>query len=289
MKCASLIFLCLLSLQHGVAFAEEPPTYAAELIKTYDAPEARQGVAVSQQYFYVADSRAISRRSRSAGALEAAWPAAGDSSALIHLDSLLYLDGRLYAAHSNYPQLPMTSSIEIWDAATLEHVDSHSFGILRGSFTWLDRHAGYWWGAFGNYDKVQTGQSGAYGLTDNTHVVKLSDDFVVLESWVLPPPILDRMRPMSNSGGSWGPDGFLYLTGHDHGEVYVMRMPDVGSMLEWIATVEVPVMEGQGIAWDRSAARPEMWGIRKADRKVVSLAMPAIPNATKQAPSSRQQ
>ena len=59
---------------------------------------------------------------------------------LIHLDSLMEHEGRLYASHSNYPVTPMTSSVEIWDAATMEHVATHSFGIYRGSLTWLDRH-----------------------------------------------------------------------------------------------------------------------------------------------------
>jgi hypothetical protein len=29
--------------------------------------------------------------------------------------------------------------------ATMEHVDTHSFGIHQGSATWVDRHDGSWW------------------------------------------------------------------------------------------------------------------------------------------------
>src|SRR3546814_8779330 len=46
----------------------------------------------------------------------------------------------------------MTSSVEVFDTRTMEHVDSFSFGILRGSLTWLDRHDGAWWAGFANYD-----------------------------------------------------------------------------------------------------------------------------------------
>jgi hypothetical protein len=56
---------------------------------------------------------------------------------------------------------------------------------------------------------------------------------------------------MSNSGGSWGPDGFLYLTGHDRGELYKVQLPTAGSVLELVATIPMNI-RGQGIAWDRS-------------------------------------
>jgi hypothetical protein len=192
------------------------------------------------------------------------------------MDSLTALDGRLYASHSNYPKWPMTSSVEIWDADTLTHVDTHGFGIHRGSLTWLDWHEGHWWGAFANYDKIQTGQSEPYGTTDRTQVVKFDERFIVIESWTLPKEILDRMRPMSNSGGSWGSDGYLYLTGHDHGEAYVMELPDAGSVLHWAATVRIPIMEGQGIAWDRAEKQPILWAIYKRERKVLKISMPTI-------------
>ncbi len=50
----------------------------------------------------------------------------------------------------------MTSSIEIWDAKTLEHIDSHSFGINWGSCTWADYYDGYWWASFAQYDKWES-------------------------------------------------------------------------------------------------------------------------------------
>jgi len=75
------------------------------------------------------------------------------------------------------------------------------------------------------------------------------------------------MIPMSNSGGSWGPDGYLYCTGHDRSEVYAVKIPDKGSVLELVETVPLPIL-GQGIAWDRSRSG-FIYGIRKKDRQVV--------------------
>ena len=256
--------------------AEAPPVYSAELVQTFEAGNARQGIAVDASYFYVVNNYTIEKHDKATGRIVARWSGQAEGDPLIHLDSLVELDGRLYAAHSNYPVTPMTSSVEIWDADAMQHTGTHSFGIYRGSFTWLDRHGGYWWGTFANYDKVQPGETGAYGHTNNTQVVKFDDDFQVLQAWTLPREILDRMRPMSNSGGSWGPDGMLYLTGHDRGEVYVMQVPAAGATLDWVATVSVPVLEGQGIAWDRSAPGRYLWGINKAERKAVKVKMPVI-------------
>lgn len=260
----------------AVGDADEPRIYDAELKQQFQVSDARQGVAVDAGHFYAVNNFAISKHDKSTGEAIAQWAGHAEGEPLIHLDSLMELDGRLYASHSNYPVTPMTSSVEVWDAGTMRHVSSHSFGINRGSLTWLDRHDGFWWGAFANYDKVQNGQVLPYGHTNNTQVVKLDDDFRILQAWTLPLDVLDRMRPMSNSGGSWGPDGMLYLTGHDLGEIYVMRIPDAGSTLSWIATVRTPVLEGQGIAWDRSMPGRFLWAINKGDRKVLKIEMPEI-------------
>ncbi len=208
--------------------AGEIPEYQAEIIAEFDASDARQGIAVDQNYFYAVNNYAISKHNKENGEVVAAWQGTSEGDPLFHMDSLLALDGQLFASHSNYPSSPMTSSVEVWNADDMKHVASHSFGIHVGSMTWLDQYNGEWWGAFANYDKIQKGQSDSYGTTNRTQIVRFSNEFLVLEAWTLPLEVLDRMRPMSNSGGSWGPDGYLYLTGHDHGELYVMEIPEFG-------------------------------------------------------------
>jgi hypothetical protein len=145
----------------------------------------------------------------------------------------------------------MTSSVEIFDAETMQHVGTHSFGVKWGSLTWVDWHDGHWWMTFANYDvRLGPGQT-AYGGKGNTLVVELTQDFQLVRSWKLPKEVLDRFEDMSNSGGSWGPDGFLYLSGHDPAEVYKMTVPETGSVLELVQIVPLTI-RGQGIAWDRS-------------------------------------
>ena len=232
-------------------------------IRYFPAQEARQGVAVDDAYVYVVGSQRIGKYDKETGERVAEW--VGDESGpIIHLDSGVIVDGKLYCAHSNYPELPMTSSVEIWDAATLEHLGNHSFGIYRGSCTWVDCYDGHWWAAFAHYEKWKkdTGKG-----TECSSVVKFGEDWRELGSWVLPDSVVGRMRPMSNSGGSWGPDSLLYCTGHDYPEVYALRIPEQGSVLELVEVVPLDVY-GQGIAWDRTW-KNMIYGIRKKDREVV--------------------
>ena len=116
----------------------------------------------------------------------------------------------------------------------------------------MDQDAnGDWWGTFANYNRVFDRSPVAYGNKFNTQVVRFDEEWRVAEAWVIPEAVVERFEDMSNSGGSWGPDGRLYLTGHDPAEAYVMEIPEMGSTLEWVATVPLE-NTGQGIAWDRS-------------------------------------
>lgn len=254
------------------------PEYEVTLVGGFDAVDARQGVAVDADHFFAVSNTRITMHDKVSGEALKQWDGGPDdgSGRLVHLDGAMVKDGLLYAAHSNYPGTPMTSSVEIWRADTLEHLRSHSFGVLLGSLTWLDYHAGYWWGTFANYDLVQTGEKEPYGTTRATTLVKLDDNFNVLQGWLFPPALHARFTPMSNSGGSWGPDGYLYITGHDHPEVYVVQVPEQGSEVEWLATVKVPPIEGQGIAWDRTSGERLLWGILRRESKVFSFTVPEI-------------
>ena len=78
----------------------------------FNAVEARQGVAVDADHFYAVTDRGIGKYDKWTGAAVAKWESPKDGP-IIHLDSAVVVDGKLYAAHSNYPQEPMTSSVEI--------------------------------------------------------------------------------------------------------------------------------------------------------------------------------
>ncbi len=228
-----------------------PAAASATLVTRFTVKDARQAVAVDANAFYAIDNRVIAKFDKKNGAPLARWEGDKDGP-ILHLDSGTVVDGKLYTAHSNYPAWPMTSSIEVWDAATLAHLQSHSFGIERGSFTWLDRDAGgVWWGGFANYNRVFDKSPIAYGNKYTTQIVRFGPDWRVAQAWVLPDKLVEKFGDMSNSGGSWGPDGKLYITGHDNAEVYVMEIPKMGSVMRWLGTIPAE-LAGQGIAFDRS-------------------------------------
>lgn len=254
----------------------QPIEFDGKIVAQFDAYDAFQAVAVDTDHFYAINNTRITQHDKSNGrAIRSLTNPVRVGAELIHLDSGFVLDGKLYASHSNYPAWPMTSSVEVWDVDSGEHISSHEFGVMLGSLTWLDRHGGSWWGTFANYDIVQRGMSVPYGETKNTVMVQFDDEFQVINSWSLPAEILRRMSPMSNSGGSWGRDGYLYLSGHDDPEIYVMSLPDRGSELDWFATIRIPGLNGQGIAWDRTEENV-LWAILRSTRQVWKLQMPNI-------------
>ena len=207
-------------------------------------------MGVDDRHFYAVDNQTIGKYDKKTGKLVKKWT--GDRKGpILHLDSAMLMDGKLYAAHSNYPDWPMTSSLEIFDAETLEPAGSHSFGIQFGSLTWVDWKDGHWWMTFANYDKPFGPDKTKYGNKLNTLMVKFTRDFIPVGSWTMPKALLDRFEDMSNSGGSWGPDGYLYLTGHDPAELYRVRLPKAGSVLEVVDIIPMNI-RGQGIAWDKS-------------------------------------
>lgn len=229
---------------------EEPPTMTSQVLGSYVIPEVNQAIGVDAEHFYAIDNTSIAKYTKDTQERVALKDY--EDIGAIHFDSAAVIDGKIYVAHSNYPVWPMTSSLEIFDAATLDHLESHSFGIQIGSFTWVDQAPdGSWWGGFANYNRVFDKSPIAYGNKYNTQVVKFDADWQIAEAFVIPDVVVEKFDDMSNSGGSWGPDGHLYLSGHDPAEAYVMEIPEMGSTLKWIGTVPLDIA-GQGIAWDRS-------------------------------------
>ena len=234
-----------------------------EEVRRFSTEEATQGVAVDERHFYAISNRRIGKYDKHTGQRVGGWEEAQDGP-IIHLDSGIVLDGLLYCAHSNYPGVPMVSSIEVFETETLEHVGSHSFGILGGSATWIDHADGYWWIAFGHY-------AGRGGVPDQgpawTNLVKFDASWRRVAGYVYPSEVVERFEDMSNSGGTWGEDGRLYATGHDDGMVFVLSLPTAGSVLELNETLPVTA-EGQGIAWDPTES-DTLYSILRSSREVV--------------------
>lgn len=218
----------------------------AKEIKRFKVKTAQQGVAVDRDHFYVINNSSITKHRKTDGRQVAHWD--GVAEGIIHLNSGNIIKGKLYCANSNFPHHPMAGSVEIFDAATLRHIGTHSFGISNGSVTWIDEHDGFWWIGFAHY----SGKHAAEGKdTRWTSLVKYTKDWAQVESWIYPENIIREFMPMSNSGGSWGNNGYIYCTGHDKPELYVMRLPKSGYTLEHLKTIPTTI-HGQGIAIDRT-------------------------------------
>ena len=106
----------------------------------------------------------------------------------------------------------------------------------------------------------------------NTKLVKYTFEdhqFLELERWVFPSEVVEKWGQMSCSGGSWGRDGKLYTTGHDHAQAHLLTI-DKDNKLKFVRTETGLGFYGQAIAWDRSSNKPMLWGIVK--NKSISLA-----------------
>ena len=247
----------------------EPIQLQGREVRRWPAPEARQGVAVDARYFYAVVNSAIGKYDKVTGERVGEW--LGDRLQIVHLNSCAAIEAELICAHSNFPQVPMASSVEIFDSETMRHARSVALGLAYGSLTWIERHDGQWWAGFANYDV-----DGAEPGRDHrfTQVVTFDDEWRRTGGYRFPDSVLERFAPLSNSGGSFGDDGLLYVTGHDAQEIYVLRIPTEGPVLEHVATIAAP-LDGQAWSWDRSAPRT-LYGITRADGEVVVMQVPEV-------------
>jgi len=228
-------------------------------IKTYSAPEAKQAVAADGKYFYAIDDAQVVKYDLQ-GKKVALWQPKPDSH-IKHLNSGFVKDGLLYMAHSNYPAIPRLSTIEILDTKTMEHYRTLEFGAFDGAANIVVWHNNAWWVLFAHYsgDKAEPGRTSA-----DTRLDKFNVGWDRTDSYYLPNELIAKIEPKSISGGAFGPDEKLYLTGHDAAEVYKVSFPKEGNVLQHEATYPLEC-EGQGIAWQGN----ELYTIKRSTREVV--------------------
>lgn len=249
------------------------PTARASLTATevtrMAAAEAHQGVVADGRFLWAISNSEIGKYDRRTGKRIALWQ--GDAAHFRHMNSCILKDRALVCAASNYPDVPMASAIKWFDADRMTHVATRSLGPRYGSLTWLDWHDGSWWACFANYD----GKGGEPGRDHRaTTLVRYTPDFAEQGAWLFPPDVLDRFAPRSASGGVWGEDGLLYVTGHDRPELYVLKLPEAGPVLDHVATIAIPA-HGQAIAWEAGAKRI-LWAIERATREAVAARVPVV-------------
>jgi len=250
---------------------------AAAEVRRLPADDARQGAVSDGHHLYAIDNAAISKIDPASGKVVGRWQ--GDAALFKHMNSCSAIRQQLVCAASNYPDVPMASSVEWFDTATMKHVATRSLGPGRGSLTWIDWHDGSWWACFANYDAKGDGAGPRGGEPGRDHrattLVRFDAGFAEQGAWLFPPAVLDQMAPYSSSGGAWGDDGYLYVTGHDRPELYVVALPEAGSILVHVATIPIPT-NGQAIAWDPQDKRL-LWSIERGKRELVGSRVPVVP------------
>ncbi|QDS94323.1 hypothetical protein FF011L_31020 [Roseimaritima multifibrata] len=249
-------FLCLAVLFGNVLSAADLTVQQRQRVA---APEAHQAVAVDAASFFAISNQAITRYDKSTNEPLVAWKAEEDAG-IKHLNSGVVVDGRLYCAHSNWPATPLNNTIEVFDAESLKHLESLPFEKSTGAINWVDRHRDSWWVVYAFYGADEAAR---------TKLIRYDDDWKPIAEFTFPENVVKRFLPNSNSGGSFGPNGRLFVTGHDHPELYVLDVPAESGTLTYKTTIAAPIT-GQGIAWDRSDIGT-LFGIDRRQKEVVSM------------------
>lgn len=258
-----LVLICLAALP-ALGAELDIATWRIEEEARFDAPEARQGVAVDDRYIYVIGNQTVGKYDKHNFEPVAQW-SGPEKGPIIHFNAGVVVEDQLLLAHSNYPDVPMTGSVEFYDPATLKPTGSQSFGAYFGSVTWVLPFDDGWLVCFAHY-----GNRAAEPNRDPTwtNLVRFDDQWRRTGGWVFPKALFAHIGgAYTLSGGAFGPEGLLYVSGHDAQELQLLRFPAQGSEMQWVGTIPMPA-EGQAFAWDPE--QPDrFYGISKRNREVI--------------------
>jgi hypothetical protein len=141
----------------------------------------------------------------------------------------------------------------------------------EGSLTWFDRYRTGWIAGFSHYDK-----NGGVPFKDHSFssIVTFDAQWRRTGGWLLPQSALEQMAPYASSGGAIGPDGWLYLLGHDRPELYVVGRPAMGPALVHIATVAIE-SGGQAFSWAKNGQRV-IYTVDRRQHLVRTIEIPTV-------------
>lgn len=233
----------------AVALCDGPPTQWRQT-RVLAAPEAFQAAAADETFVYAIANRVVAKYDRASG--ERVAVSTGEAR---HLNSGFFWNGKLYCAHSNYPQVPEISEIKVLDPKTMTLSTFKDFGSYGGSLTWAIRHDGHWWCNFARYGKENA----------ETFLVKFDTDWQERQRWTFPPELIARLGRHSLSGGIWH-DGSLLVTGHDDPILFRLKLPGQGDVAIFQEEQPAP-FTGQGIAADPVTGG--LVGINRLQRRIV--------------------
>ncbi|WP_052480870.1 hypothetical protein [Gilvimarinus agarilyticus] len=282
-KLASVFVVLLCSSGMNAWGAEPPPVdqleyqapqviqLKAQTLNTFNAPEADQGVAVDDQYFYPVDNAVIGKYRKDNGEFVARWTGTR-TRPVRHINSCYARDQQLWCANSNYSEIPIASSVEVFTTDPLQPHKSHSLGLTdAGSLVWFEHWQDGFIAGFAHYSK-KGGES--FKGSEYSSIVSYDDRWRRTGGWALPPSLVNMMAPYAASGGAIGPGGYLYLMGHDAPQMYVMGLPSMGPELVHLATIDLQA-QGQAFSFDPAAAQ-QVWVIDRHAKKVRQILLPEL-------------
>ena len=148
-----------------IACATDPPADSKSKSQTWvatetlAAPEANQAAAADENFVYAITNTLVAKYDRLTGKRVAV--STGDAK---HLNSGFLKQGKLYCAHSNYPQTPEHSELKVLNLETMQLTTFKDFGNFGGSLTWAVLRGDHWWCNFARYG-TDNGKSRAAGRT----------------------------------------------------------------------------------------------------------------------------
>jgi hypothetical protein len=242
---------CLLSFVDCPAYVEaKDPHLAWKQTRELAVPEADQAAAAEGNYVYAIAGSKIAKVDRKSGDRVAV-----STGTAKHLNSGFFWQGKLYCAHSNYPQKPDRSDIKVLDPESMQLETYKDFGESDGSLVWLIRRDDVWWCNFAFY-----GDENA-----KTYLVRYENDWQPTGHWTYPAEMQRAMGKFSISGGVWHNDDLL-VTDHDSRTLYHLRLPAEGTVLTYIGEISAP-FTGQGIAADPVTGG--LIGINRGKRQLI--------------------
>jgi hypothetical protein len=219
---------------------------------------ATQAAAATEKRVFAVSSTKVAMYDRATGKLLSVSEGKAQ-----HLNSAFVWKGKVYCAHSNYPNKPETSEVRVYDPETNRLTVFHEFKEPPGSLVWNVHDGKNWWCCFAHYG------------ADNakTLLLKMTDEFKEVQRWTFPEKVVADWDKMSASGGIWEvpsakPEGFgdtLLVTHHHFKVLYRLKLPKEGKVLEFVEALECP-FPGQGIAVDPKGG---LVGIDRDAKKVV--------------------
>ncbi len=182
-------------------------------VRRLDAPEATQAAAADDRYIYAIANRVVAKYDRNSG--KCIDRSSGEA---IHLNTGFFLDGKLYCAHSNFPQKPDRSDIKVLDPDKMVLETFKDFGDSDGSLTWAVKEHGVWWCNFA-----------FYGSENHKTYLARYDEWREVARWTYPAELVKAFGKNSASCGVWRGKQLL-VTGHDERELFVLEVPDNGTV-----------------------------------------------------------